>query len=85
VSVRDGLPNLTRDEVIERMRAVGVENLQPYVDLLCRSMWICVDPTRQPGALESRFGGPAMVREDFGFMGRLRSQTAAANVSFRAA
>ena len=61
----DGLPNVSRDEVIARLRECGCEDVTPYAALLRHSIWMRVDTTRAPGLMESRFGGPAMMPDDF--------------------
>lgn len=62
---RDGIPNLSRDQVIARLRECGCADVAPYAALLRHSIWMRVDPTRPPGLMESRFGGPAMMPDGF--------------------
>ena len=65
MATRDGIPDLTREHLAERLRAAGADDLKPYLDLLHQTIWMRVEPDREPGLMESRFGGPAMVPDDF--------------------
>jgi uncharacterized protein YwqG len=62
---RDGLPNLTREDVLSRLTAAGVPDVQQVAPLLRQTVWLRPDPQREPELLPSRFGGPAMVPADF--------------------
>lgn len=62
---REGLPNLRRDEVLARLAEAGYPESALLAPLLQWSIWLRPDPTRTPGLLESRFGGPAMVPPEF--------------------
>jgi uncharacterized protein YwqG len=61
----DGIPNLSRAEVTDRLRDAGIEDADRYAELLSPSIWISINDTKQPGLMESRFGGPAMMPEGF--------------------
>jgi uncharacterized protein YwqG len=62
---REGMPNLTRDEVLARLADAVGGDVSPYAALLQRSIWLRVDPSRKPDLMESRFGGPAMMPDGF--------------------
>src|SRR5688572_15100272 len=65
MSNREGLPNLTRDEVLARLSEALGGDASGYAALLQPSIWLRVDEQTEPDLLGSRFGGPAMMPEGF--------------------
>lgn len=65
MSNREGMPNLSREEVLTRLADAVGSDVSPCAELLQRSIWLRVDKDRQPELMGSRFGGPAMVPDGF--------------------
>lgn len=62
---RDGVPDLTKEQVLARLTVAGLDNAEAIAPFLRQSVWLRADPSSTPRLLGSRFGGPAMVPPEF--------------------